>query len=139
MNLTSPADRVAHTSPKDFETFLSEIRKNAKGDGGTASDHIRQRQSIIALDIPDEFGMTLDQLAKHVRAKFLVIVSPQDHMVNSTPALEFAATNGAPVVNLDSACGHLSFTCLSLGPTVARFLADPASVHSETLRDPASH
>ncbi len=139
MNSTSPAYRVAHTSPRDFDAFLAEIRKNAKGDGGTASDQIRQRQAIIALDIPGEFGMTLDQVAKRARAKFLIIVSPQDHMVNSAPALEFAAATSAPVVNLDSTCGHLSFTCISVGPTVARFLADPTSVHSETLRDPANH
>lgn len=139
MNATSPTYRVTHTSPEDFDMFLAEIRKNAKGDGGTASDQIRQRQAIIALDIPAEFGMTLGQVAKRVRAKFLIIVSPQDHMVNPTPALEFAATAGAPVVSLDSACGHLSFTCISLGPTVARFLADPTSVHSETLRDPSNH
>jgi pimeloyl-ACP methyl ester carboxylesterase len=139
MNLTSPGYQVTNTSPKDFDGFLAKIRKNAIGDAGIASDHIRQRQAIIALDIPGEFGMTLGQLAKRVRAKFLVIVSPQDHMVNSTPALEFSAANGAPVVSLDSACGHLSFTCFSLGPTVARFLADPRSVHSETLRDPANH
>jgi homoserine O-acetyltransferase len=139
MNSTSPAYRVAHTSPKDFDAFLAEIRKNAKGDGGTASDQIRQRQAIIALDIPGEFGMTLDQVAKRARAKFLIIVSLQDHMVNSAPALEFAAATSAPVVNLDSTCGHLSFTCISVGPTVARFLADPTSVHSETLRDPANH
>ena len=138
MNLTSPADRVTHTTPKDFDAFLAELRKNAKGDGGTASDQIRQRQAIIALDIPSEFGMTLAQLAKHVHAKFLVIVSPQDHMVNPAPALDFAAPNGAPVVTLDSPCGHLSTACISLGPTVARFLADPSSVHSETLRDPAN-
>jgi homoserine O-acetyltransferase len=139
MNLTSPADRVAHTSSQDFDAFLAKLRKDAKGDGGTASDQIRQRQAIIALDIPSEFGMTLGQLAKHVRAKFLVVVSPQDHMVNPTPALDFATANGAPVVTLDSPCGHLSTACISLGPTVARFLADPSSVHSETLRDPANH
>jgi homoserine O-acetyltransferase/O-succinyltransferase len=136
MNVTSPAYRVAHTSPEDFDVFLAEIRKNAKGDGGTASDQIRQREAIIALDIPAEFGLALDQVAKRVLAKFLIIVSPQDHMVNSTPALEFAAAIGAPVVNLDSTCGHLSLTCVSVGPTVARFLADPTSVRSETLREP---
>jgi homoserine O-acetyltransferase len=139
MNLTSPADRVARTNPKNFDAFLADLRKNAKGDGGTASDRIRQRQAIIALDIPDELGITLDQLAKRVRAKFLVVVSPQDHMVSPTPTLEFAAANGARVLSLDSPCGHLSLTCISLGPTVARFLADPASVHSETLRAPGSH
>jgi homoserine acetyltransferase len=139
MNLTSSADRVAHTNPKDFDAFLMELRKNAKGDGGTAGDHIRQRQAIIALDIPGEFGMTLAQLARRVHAKFLIIISPQDHMVNPTPALEFAAANGAPVITLDSPCGHLSTSCISLGPTVARFLADPASLRSETLHDTANH
>jgi len=46
MNLTSPAYRVAHTGAKAFDSFLSEIRRDAKADGGTASNQIRQRQAI---------------------------------------------------------------------------------------------
>ncbi|HVS90275.1 MAG TPA: alpha/beta fold hydrolase [Candidatus Acidoferrum sp.] len=139
MNSTSPAYRVAHTDAKNFDAFLGEIRRNAKGDGGIASNQIRQRQAIISLDIPEELGMTLGQAAKRVRAKLLIIVSPQDHMVNPTPAIEFAAAADAPIVSLNSACGHLSLTCLSVGSTVARFLIDPSSVHTETLEDPANH
>jgi homoserine O-acetyltransferase len=139
MNGTSPGYRVAQTSPKDFDMFVAEIRKNAKGDGGTASDQIRQRQAIIALDIPGEFGLTLEQAAKRVRAKLLVIVSAQDHIVNPRPALQFAAAISAPVVTLSSTCGHQGFTCMSLGPTVASFLDNPTSVHSETLEDPRNH
>ncbi|PYU23564.1 MAG: homoserine acetyltransferase [Acidobacteria bacterium] len=139
MNVTSPAFRATHTSPKDFNSFLAEMKKNAKGGGGEASNQIRQRQAIISLDIPAELGITLEQAAKRVRAKLLIIISSQDHMVNPRPALEFANAIGAPVVNLDSPCGHLSFTCISVGPTVAKFLADPSSAHSETLQDPASH
>lgn len=59
MNGTSPSYRVAHTRSQDFDLFLAGIRKNAKGDAGTASDQIRQRQAIIALDIPSELGLTL--------------------------------------------------------------------------------
>lgn len=139
MNSSSPAYRVAHTDAKEFDAFLAEIRKNAKGDGGIASNHIRQRQAIISLDIPEELGVTLEQAAKRVHAKLLIIVSPQDHMVNPIPSIEFAAAADAPVVSLNSACGHLSFSCISVGPTVARFLADPSSVHTETLQDPANH
>jgi homoserine O-acetyltransferase len=138
MNGTSPAYRVAHTSPKDFDVFVAEIRKNAKGDGGTASDQIRQRQAIITLDIPGELGLTLEQAAKKVRAKLLIAVSAQDHVVNPRPAIEFAAAVNAPVVYLNSPCGHQSFSCISVGPTVASFLADPTSVHSETLQDPGN-
>lgn len=135
MNSTSPAYRVAHTDAKEFDAFLSEIRRNARGDGGIASNQIRQRQAIISLDIPNELGMTLGQTAKRIRAKLLIIISIQDHMVNPTPAVKFASAAGAPVVSLNSACGHRSLTCISVGPTVARFLVDPSSVHTVTLQD----
>ena len=139
MNLTSPAYRVAHTRPKEFDTYLAELKKHAVGDGGLASDQIRQRQAIISLDIPGEFGVNLPELAKKVRAKLLVVVSPQDHLVNPIPAQELAAASEAPVIILDSPCGHISLECISAGPIVAKFLADPTSVHSETLHDVNAH
>lgn len=138
MNLTSPAYRVAHTGAKAFDSFLSEIKRDARADGGTASNQIRQRQAIISLDLPRDLGATLVQAAKNVHAKLLIIISPQDHMVNPAPAIEFAAAAGAPVISLNSSCGHRSLSCVSLGPTVARFLVDPSSVRAETLLDPAN-
>jgi homoserine O-acetyltransferase len=139
MNLTSPAYRVAHTNPKDFDSFLADLKKRAVGDGGVASNQIRQREAIISLDIPGELGLTLVESAKRVRAKMLVIVSPQDHLVNPIPAREFAEAITAPIVTLDSSCGHISLECISAGPTVAKFLDDPASVRSETLHDGVSY
>jgi homoserine O-acetyltransferase len=91
------------------------------------------------MDIPGELGVSLADAAKKVRAKLLVIVALQDHMVNPIPAQQFAAAIAAPLITLDSPCGHLSLDCISVGPTVAKFLADPASVHSETLHDPSNH
>jgi len=137
MNMTSPEYRVEKTSPKDFDAFLAETRKAGLGDAAAACDAIRQRQAIMSLDIPGEYGITMEEFAKRVKAKTLIFVSPEDHMVNPAPALYFATAAGAPVVTLDSACGHTSFACLSIGPIVAQFLADPASVHSTTLRDPS--
>lgn len=138
MNLTTPDYRVAQTKPDGINGLLTEIRNSSRGDGGNACDRIRQRQAIMALDIPAELGVaTLEQAASKVRAKLLVIVSPEDHMVTPQPAMKFAAAAGAPLVQLDSSCGHLSPGCISVGPMVARFLLDPASVHSETLHEPA--
>jgi homoserine O-acetyltransferase len=135
MNLTSPTYRVEHTAPKDFESYMAELKKCAAGDGGVACDYIRQREAIIALDIPAELGVSLADAAKRVRARLLVIVSPQDHMVNPIPAQDFAAVIRAPVITLDSPCGHISLDCISVGPTVAKFLADASSVHTETLHN----
>jgi homoserine O-acetyltransferase/O-succinyltransferase len=139
MNLTSPAYRVEHTGPRDFDTYAAELKKRAVEDGGVAADQIRQRQAIIALDIPGELDVTLADTAKKVRAKLLVIVSPQDHLVNPIPAREFAKAISAPIVTLDSPCGHISLECISAGPIVAKFLDQPGSVHSETLHDPTNH
>ncbi|MGA7063446.1 MAG: hypothetical protein WBY69_19735, partial [Candidatus Acidiferrales bacterium] len=63
----------------------------------------------------------------------LVIISPEDHTVNPASALAFAAAIGAPVVTLDSACGHNSPSCISVGPIVAKFLEVPGSGKSGTL------
>jgi hypothetical protein len=60
-------------------------------------------------------------------------------MVNPIPAQQFAAAIGAPVITLDSPCGHIALDCISIGPTVAKFLANPASVQSETLHDSGNH
>lgn len=137
MNLTSPAYRVAHTPTKDFDAYIADLKKKAKIDGGMAWNQIRQREAIMALDIPRDLGVTLGAAAKRMHAKLLIIVSPQDHLVNPTTALEFAAAASAPVLKLSSACGHLAASCISAGPEVAAFLGDPASVHSQTLHDPA--
>ena len=139
MNVTSPAYRVAKTSPQDFPQFIEQTRKELTIDAAAACDAIRQRQAINALDIPGEFGDTMEQAAKSVRATLLVVISPEDHMVNPTPAIAFAGMMGAPVLTLDSPCGHSSLECISAGPIVAKFLAEPASVQSTTLHAAASH
>ena len=139
MNVTSPGYRVAHTNSKDFKAFAAALKKNVRGDAGTASDSIRQRQAIISFDLPAELGISLEQTAKKVQAKMLIFAPTQDHMVNASPALQFAKELGAPVVDLDSPCGHLSFTCISTGPTVAQFLADASTVRSQTLHDAGGH
>jgi len=137
MNLTSPARRVAQTSPKDFDAFLAETRKSSTGDARVVCDAIRQRQAIEALDIPGEYGETLEQTARRTRTKLFVVLTLQDHIVNPGPARTFANAIGAPVLTLDSACGHLSLDCVSIGPIVAKFLSDPSSARSMTLRDDA--
>lgn len=130
---SSPAFRVAQTKPEQSATFLAKTRSSETSNAAGACNVIRQRQAIIALDVAGEFSMTLEQVAKRVHAKMLVIISPEDHTVNPSPALAFAEAIGAPVMTLDSACGHNSPSCISTGPIVAKFLADPGSAKSVTL------
>ena len=136
--LTSPTQRVRETSTGEFDPALAKIRNGVSTDPGMGANHIRQREAILHLDIPSELGATMDQAARRVHAKMLVVVSPEDHTVNPASALAFARALAAPVVLLDSPCGHMSPSCISVGPTVAQFLDDPSSVHSQTLREAAA-
>jgi homoserine O-acetyltransferase len=138
LNSTSPEYRVAHTKPKEFADFIGTMKKATGGDPLRAIDGIRQREAIMDLDVAAEFGGTLETAAARVHAKLLVIVSQQDHVVNPTPAIEFARLLHAPVVLMDSPCGHNSPGCVSVGPIVAQFLTNPSSVQSVTLRDTAN-
>jgi len=135
MNVTSPDYRVSHTNSKGFDVFVNGIKKNAKGGPGLACNQIRQRQAIISLNLPAELGVSLEQLASRVKSRMLIFIPTQDHLVNPEPARRFAVAVGAPIVTLDSPCGHLSFACISVGPIVAQFLADPASVRTQTLHE----
>lgn len=135
MHYTSPAEVVRETSTNQSDALLAKIRHVPEDDGGTAANHIRQRQAIMSLDLATEFGTTLEQVAGRVHAKLLVLVSPQDHMVNPTTAMAFASAIGAPLIVLDTPCGHASPSCISAGTVVAQFLADSSSVHGETLHE----
>lgn len=135
MNLTTPAYRVARTGPRAYDDYLAKMKKEAQADGGSAWNQIRQRQAIMALDLPGKKGVTLEQLAKKTSCKMLIVVSPEDHMVNPVPSTQFANAGGFPLIQIHSACGHLSPSCVSIGPTVAAFLENPASAKSQTLQD----
>jgi homoserine O-acetyltransferase/O-succinyltransferase len=137
MNISSPAYRVALTPPGDFATFLAKAKADYKGSALSACDDIRQRQAIMSLDLPGEFSTTLADLPKLVHAKVFVVVSPEDHMVNPEPAIAYAKASGSPLLLMNTPCGHLSPDCVSTGPLVAQFLANPASVQSQTLSGPA--
>ncbi len=135
MNLTTPSYRVGHTEPRAFDEYLLKLKQESRGDGGSAWDQIRQRQAIIALDLPGKSGVSLEQMAKQTKCKMLVLASPEDHMVNPIPSMQFANAGGFPLIQMSSACGHLSPSCISIGPIVAGFLENPTSVKSRTLQD----
>lgn len=135
MNLTSPEYRVRHTSPGDFSAFLASTTRGA-GTAASASNAIRQRQAILSQDDPAEYRTTLAGLAKRIHAKLLVFSSPEDHTVNQDPAKTVAAALNAPVVTLDSPCGHIAYDCIAAtGSVVSRFLANPGSVSPQVLRE----
>lgn len=80
----------------------------------------------MAHDVTRPYGGSMDAAAKRVKAKALVVVADQDHMVSPIPARAFAKAMGAnaKLVALDGPCGHIAPSCeaAKLSQAVTAFL-----------------
>jgi len=103
---------------------LDELAKADKTAGSDANDKIRQAQAMMALDVSQPFGGSLERSAAVVKAGVLVIVARFDHVVTPGPALAFAHLLGSKVLELQSDCGHMAPSCESqkVRAAVAEFL-----------------
>jgi homoserine O-acetyltransferase len=123
--LTTPSYRVRETSANKFDEFVETIDKDGLGrmDG---NDWLRQLQAMISHNIAAPFGDSFEATAKEVKAKLMVVAATQDHMVNPTPAMEFAGIVHADVVELKGDCGHLETGCDKdeAAPKVRDFLGE---------------
>jgi homoserine O-acetyltransferase len=79
---------------------------------------------MMALDVADRFGGSMERAAAAVQAKVFVIVAKQDHVVTPQPAIDFAGLLHAPLLRLESDCGHLAPSCeqSKVAAAVAEFL-----------------
>jgi homoserine O-acetyltransferase len=93
-------------------------------------DYAAQVRALLRHDVAAPYGGDVARAAGRVRARMLVVYSPDDHMVASGPAAEFARLVGAERLEVRSICGHSVFWCEAekLGGEVRAFLARGAAV-----------
>jgi homoserine O-acetyltransferase len=106
------------------EQFFKDLKNAETAPGFDANDKIRQAQAMMALDVSQDFGGSMERAATAVKAKTFVIVSRFDHVVTPGPALEFARLLHSRTLELDSDCGHLAPSCdgQRVNQAVAEFL-----------------
>ena len=123
--LETPGYRAQHTTPREFQKFLTTTEQNTMR-GFDSNNWVRQLEAMLGHDVLKSFAGDMQRAAAAVKARVLVIVGLQDHMVNPQPALAFARLLQAPTLELDSDCGHLITTCENqrIAASVARFLAE---------------
>ena len=104
---------------------LATLDEEARKSGPDANDHIRQMEAMMALDVSDVFGGSMEKAAAVVKAKVLVVVGTYDHVVTPQPAKDFAKMIGAQVLEYNSDCGHQTPACedKTINPLVEAFLA----------------
>jgi homoserine O-acetyltransferase/O-succinyltransferase len=120
--LYTPEYRVAKTP--DFAAIWRSVEDGA-AKGLDPLDWASQLRAMIAHDATH--GTTIERAGASVRARTLVIVATQDHMVNPVPAVEMARAAGFSLVELTGNCGHMAISCEAgkMAAAVADFLAKP--------------
>ncbi|MRR16462.1 MAG: alpha/beta fold hydrolase [Deltaproteobacteria bacterium] len=99
----------AKTSAAAFPAFLNTQQEHlSKYD---ALNWAGQVKAILAHDILKDFGGSSEAAAAAIRAKCLLVTSPQDQMVHIEDAKAFARLIGAETAQLNGACGHFAFLC----------------------------
>ncbi|MCF7801777.1 MAG: alpha/beta fold hydrolase [Candidatus Marinimicrobia bacterium] len=116
MVVQTPAYRVRNTTPEAFPDYLAGVDDGFERFFRT-NDWKAQLYAMQSHDISKPYGGGMQKAADAVRADLLVIVSQQDHIVNPTPAMEFARLTNAELVVFDNDCGHLAPGC-----EMARFI-----------------
>jgi len=120
--LQTPQSVATNTPRRDYQKFESELVQGP--DDLDANDTLRQIQALLSADVAVPFGGSLERAAAGVRSQALVIVNKQDHLVNPLPASQFAKILHAPLIELDSDCGHRAHSCemARISQEVAAFL-----------------
>jgi homoserine O-acetyltransferase len=120
--LSSPAHRNAETSRAAYPKWAEEIGSDTAFDW---NDWHRQLEAMLSHDVARTHHGDLVAAAKDVKAKGLVVIGTQDHMVNPEPAIAFARAMGAQTLALDTPCGHMLPGCApAMKEAVRKFLAE---------------
>jgi homoserine O-acetyltransferase/O-succinyltransferase len=108
---SSPADA-------DWIKVKADLRSEAANTIDPA-DWAAQLRAMMAQDVAANAGGSMQRAAASVRARTLVVIATQDHMVNPTPGLLFAEGAKAEVLKLTGNCGHMATSCESAKMTAA--------------------
>ena len=123
--LTTPEYRVRETQENKISEFLDETDKDGLG-RMDANDWLSQLKAMMSHNVAAPFNNSLEDAAKKVKAKVMVVASKQDHMVNPTPAVAFAQMINGTVLELSGDGGHLEpgFEKATAAPKVRDFLSN---------------
>jgi homoserine O-acetyltransferase len=116
---------AGNTPAVEFKEYFERSVESVRNRG--LEDRVPQLRAMIAHDIFADFDGSMQLAAERISASLLIIVSPEDHMVNPIPSREFAEIAGAELIELPGDCGHIAVGCAKdeVTEAVLRFLSAP--------------
>jgi len=101
---STPENISTKIKPEDFESWYQKVGEYALADW---NDFVRQLQCGYTHDISEYTNGSMEEAAKAIKAKMLVVVNKQDHCVNYLIPKKFAEmTKEAKYIELDASYGH---------------------------------
>lgn len=123
LNIRTPDYYASHMKPENYYKIM---KKNHESFSKIFNvyDWRSQLEAMIHHNVSAPYGDSMERAAARVKAKVLIVVNRQDHMVNPHPAMAFAKLIDARTLILNNDCGHLGPTCESarVDSTINRFL-----------------
>lgn len=107
LNLWTPSFREENTQSDDYANYIKKIEEDALK--LNPYDWAIQLKAMINHDIFQ--GKKPEEIATKVKAKVMIVVATQDHMVNPQAAIRFGKLLKAPIVELTGNCGHMATSC----------------------------
>lgn len=107
LNLWTPSYREAHSNTDEYATYIKKIEDDALK--LNAYDWATQLKAMINHDIFQ--GQKPEEAFAKVKAKVMIVIATQDHMVNPQAAIRFGKLLKAPIVELTGDCGHMATSC----------------------------
>jgi len=120
---TTPDHKSKNMSRDSFAVWQNRVDTAAAPDW---NDTYYQLKAVISHDIARDYDGSLKKAADHIRARMLIIVSRQDHLVNPIPAMALAKFLPARLVVLNNDLGHQApnFEDEQLERSIRAMLAD---------------
>jgi len=120
--LTTPTTLNNSVPVENFSKWLTSLSK-PNPFTVDCNNMIWQTNAVMMQDITTKAGGSLENTAKMIKAKMLIIANKQDHTINQTLSIKFAAMTNAELVVLDDDLGHLIFSQQSVVEATRKFLA----------------
>jgi homoserine O-acetyltransferase/O-succinyltransferase len=105
--ITSPTYLNNAVPADSFSTWLASIANNPFT--VDCNNMLWQIKACSSQDISSVANGSMENTAKIIKAKMLIIANEQDHMINQSASIKFAAMANAELVVMDNDLGHLIF------------------------------
>lgn len=120
--LTSPAMLNNTVQADSLSNWLASLEKPSPFTVD-CNNMLWQTKATMMHDITAKAGGTMENTAKRIKAKMLIIANKQDHVINQTLSIKLAGLTKAALVVMDNDLGHLIFNEQTVIEATRKFLS----------------